>query len=266
VPRHPKDPTNPITRLRKALSTPQFDVTRKIFAERYRLPLDSITALERGTYRLNNEMAVRISSATGVSFTSLFLNQEPLRDWKGRVVTPETGPPSKPLDESHIESAKLFLGAAIEATRHAKGRATTRDRSAEFYGMFLAFLSRAVHELDVDEPFRKLLPKISAKSSDENSKSAVSLLRKKQIKEAEIDVLGETLPAKDADRLKRFLTDQESPESKRLSHTPAEVERLIGLQRRAYSRLAKKHAIKYDEMNWKPVEELIHRLALEKLG
>src|SRR6476646_1724841 len=108
MPRNAKNPNNPITRLREALSTPNSTVTRKLFCERYGFPLDSITALERGSYRLNRETAQRIASATGVSFRSLLLNQEPLRAWDNSLVTPATKPPSVPLREKEVEKMRFF--------------------------------------------------------------------------------------------------------------------------------------------------------------
>jgi hypothetical protein len=166
VPRRPKDPNNVITRLREALSSPTFSVTRECFCARYGFSLDSITALERGTYRLTREMAQRIALATGVSSASLLLNsaspllnrhRQPLLDWDNKPVTSETKPPARPVSEKEIQDMRFFLKAAIEAAKQSKVRGRLKDRSTEFSIMLREWIQRTIRDLGAEESFWKLL-------------------------------------------------------------------------------------------------------------
>jgi hypothetical protein len=148
MPRSPKYPDNPVTRLRAALSTETFKLTRVLFAKRCGLSLDSLTAVERGKYRLSREMAQRLEFATGVSAASLILNSKPLMAWNGTVFNAETTPPSGALTDKDIRRARYLLDSALQAAG-----ATKCNRARQFVIMFEEWLARAVVDLDCGEPF-----------------------------------------------------------------------------------------------------------------
>jgi hypothetical protein len=141
-----------VTRLRAALSTETFKLTRELFAKRYGFSLNSIRAIERGKYRLSREMAQRIELATGVSAASLLLNKGPLEAWDGTAFTKETGPPSRPIGDEDIRDAIFLLESALAASGLSSKKAAP-DRSREFIIMFQEWLSVAVTDLDCGEAF-----------------------------------------------------------------------------------------------------------------
>jgi hypothetical protein len=270
-------------------------MTRKRFCEKYGFPLDSITALERGKYSLNREMAQRIASATGVSFGSLLLNQTPLLDWNNSPVTPATRPPSTPLSEKEAQDMRFFLKAATEATKQSKARRGRIDRSTEFGIMFREWIMRAVHDLGAEEPFWGLLfgswtefepdektlhqfnPNVlhlsrtsSQLPSGSQSMSAYRDMwskRNDQLQSAEKDVVCEALPKKDRAKLREYLDEQDQPNSRRTTRTPKQVEELLALHQAAHFKLAEKHGMKYEpDVDVQPLISLIHHLALKKLA
>jgi hypothetical protein len=96
MPRRAQNPHNVLTRLRRQLSTPEHTVTREELAQRTRIPLGSIKALESGRYSLTNELVLKISLAIPVSPYDLFRGDaDPLRDFTGKPLTAD----SKGLEE-----------------------------------------------------------------------------------------------------------------------------------------------------------------------
>jgi DNA-binding XRE family transcriptional regulator len=98
MPRAPKNPNNPITRLRRQLSSPSQPFTRQMFADRYGFSVETLKAVETGRYRLTVEFAIKISVAVGVSASCLLANGDPLVDWHGNPITSETKPALRDLN------------------------------------------------------------------------------------------------------------------------------------------------------------------------
>jgi hypothetical protein len=136
------------------LSTPTLTVTRRRFSERYGFSLDSVTAIERGTYRLGMPMARRIQQLTGVSAGSLIRGDDPLCAWDGSMFTAETRPPKGALDEAGRKNLVILITKALLASKSAKYNV---DRSAEFYVMFLQWLEKAMRDVGAEKSFWKRL-------------------------------------------------------------------------------------------------------------
>lgn len=293
MPRPPKDPSNPLTRLREALSTPNYTVTRKAFCERYGFPFDSVTALERGTYKLTREMAQRVASAVGVTSGSLLLNQQPLRAWDGSPVSPSTQPPAMPVSESDLQDMRFFLAAAIKASGRSVVRGKEKDRSTEFFIMFKEWLMSAMHDLGAEKRFwnslcfswlefqpdeRTILqfnPNVLHLSrtgsqlpvGSESLKTYFALWNKRRalFEQAKIDVQCEALPKARAAKLRPFLekVSRLKPNHPKLSAT--KLEESVALAKLAHTNLARKHNVDYGPGS-KPIRDLIDRLAREKLA
>jgi hypothetical protein len=149
MPRKPKDPNNPITKLRRQLSTSNQPLTRQMFAERYGFSADTLKALETGKYKLSPRIAVKIGVAVGVDARSLLKNEDPFLTWKGQPVTPDTKPALRDVDLNSNRRLEFLVKAAFQAARkHPKG-----DRSALFVLLFDYWLADVMVELDVAWPF-----------------------------------------------------------------------------------------------------------------
>jgi DNA-binding XRE family transcriptional regulator len=149
MPRTPKDPNNPITKLRRQLSTANQPLTRQMFAERYGFSAETLKALETGRYKLTNGVAMKIGVAVGVDISSLLKNQDPLLDWNGQPVTPNTKPALRELNLNANSRLDYLINAGFNAARkHPKG-----DRSALFVLLFDYWLADTMIELDVPREF-----------------------------------------------------------------------------------------------------------------
>jgi hypothetical protein len=116
-----------------------------MFAQRYGFSVETLKALETGRYKLSQGVALKIAVAVGVDAKSLLDNQEPLLDWEGQRVTPDTKPALRHLDLNANERLGFLITAAFEAARkHPKG-----DRSALFVLLFDYWLADVMTELDV---------------------------------------------------------------------------------------------------------------------
>jgi DNA-binding XRE family transcriptional regulator len=145
MPRRPKDPNNPITKLRRQLSNPNQPLTRQMFADRYGFSAETLKALETDRYKLSQDVALKIAVAVGVDAKSLLGNQEPLLDWNGQPVTPDTKPALRHLNLNANSRLDFLINAAFNAARkHPKG-----DRSALFVLLFDYWLADVMAELDV---------------------------------------------------------------------------------------------------------------------
>lgn len=80
-------PENALVRLRKALSTPEEEMTRKAFSRKTGIPVPSLRDLESGRYRLTVGTAMRITFVTGVHWESLLRGDDPLQDLTGAPFT-----------------------------------------------------------------------------------------------------------------------------------------------------------------------------------
>lgn len=78
-----KNPANPLTRLRKALSTPTQEMTRAIFSKKVGIPEATIKAIETGKFKISDKNAAQIASVTKVNPKCLMDPSLPLTDYMG---------------------------------------------------------------------------------------------------------------------------------------------------------------------------------------
>jgi hypothetical protein len=270
MPRLPKNPDHPLTRLRKILSTPNRTVTRRRFAERYGFSLDSVTAIERGIYRLGMPMARRIQESTGVSAGSLIRGEDPLRAWDGSTFTAETRPPKGTLDEAGRKNLVVLITKALSASESAKYNV---DRSAEFYVMFLQWLETAMRDIRAEESFwerlfeswlelepdetlrRQLFPTLWEEGEErkppqirrENAFRNAYQDRVNRIKAKRIEILVEQLELKPRrQELRSYLIWRDFKKGPTKYLDPKEVERAVVLEGTALHRFAESKNIPCD--------------------
>jgi hypothetical protein len=291
MPRLPKNPDHPLTRLRKILSTPTFTVTRRHFAEHYGFSLDSVTAIERGIYRLGMPMARRIQESTGVSAGSLILGEDPLRAWDGSTFTAETRPPKGTLDEAGRKNLVILITKALSASESAK---YNEDRSAEFYVMFLQWLETAMRdiraeesfwkrlfeswlELEPDDTMRHLLFPTLMEGGEERKPTQIRRAdafltayqdRVNRIEAQRIEILVEQLESEPRRKeLRSYLSWRSFKKGPTQYLDPKKVERALELERTALDRFAESKNIPRDaEHGWCDAElevEAMIRLAVE---
>jgi transcriptional regulator with XRE-family HTH domain len=75
-----KNANHPLVRLRRQLSSPDDEVTRKDLAKRTGIPEPTLRDIERGKYRITPEVAIKVSFATKVDPRSLLAGDDPLLD------------------------------------------------------------------------------------------------------------------------------------------------------------------------------------------
>jgi hypothetical protein len=149
MPRKPKDPNNPVTKLRRQLSTPNQPLTRDMFAKRYGFSVETLKALETGRYRLTRDFAIKVGVAVGVDPISLLENRDPLVDWHGKPITSETKPALRHLDLNANARLQYLVRAGFAAAKkHPRG-----DRSALYVVLFDFWLAEVVMELEILWPF-----------------------------------------------------------------------------------------------------------------
>jgi hypothetical protein len=149
MPRTPKDPNNPITKLRRQLSTPHQAVTRQMFGKHYGFSAETLKALETGRYKLSERVALKIAVAVGVDADSLLKNQDPLLDWHGNPVTPNTKPRLRKLNLNANHRLDYLINAAFNAARkHPNG-----DQSPLFVLLFDYWLADTMVEMGVLKEF-----------------------------------------------------------------------------------------------------------------
>src|SRR5215831_7355654 len=78
-----KNPEHPLTRLRKALSTPSQEMTRALFSKRVGIPESTIKAIETGKFKLSDKNAAQIASVEKVDPKCLMDPSLPLADSLG---------------------------------------------------------------------------------------------------------------------------------------------------------------------------------------
>ena len=78
-----KNPEHPITRLRKALSTPTQEMTRTLFSKKVGIPEATIKAIETGKFKVSDKNAGQIASVTKVDPKCLMDPSLPLTDYMG---------------------------------------------------------------------------------------------------------------------------------------------------------------------------------------
>ena len=147
--RPPKNPTNALTRLRKAISTPSQIVTREILAERVGLSAPTIRDIETGRFQMTEAVARRIMLATGVSMRSLLANDDPLKDVGGKPLSPKSTVLSE-LDYQQERSMFDMLTTSLLAAKEKK-------RSSIFYLLFSEWLSQAVDIIGATSTMKRAL-------------------------------------------------------------------------------------------------------------
>jgi DNA-binding XRE family transcriptional regulator len=78
-----KNPEHPLTRLRKALSTPTQEMTRALFSRKVGIPEATIKAIETGKFKLSDKNAAQIASVTKVHPKCLTDPSLPITDYMG---------------------------------------------------------------------------------------------------------------------------------------------------------------------------------------
>jgi hypothetical protein len=78
-----KYPEHPLTRLRKALSTPTQEMTRALFSKKVGIPEATIKAIETGKFKLSDKNAAQIASVTKVHPRCLTDPSLPITDYMG---------------------------------------------------------------------------------------------------------------------------------------------------------------------------------------
>jgi transcriptional regulator with XRE-family HTH domain len=117
-----KDANHPLVRLRRVLSTPSDEVTRKDLAKRTGIPETSLRDIETGRYKITPEVATTIAYATGVDPRSLLAGDDPLLDHRGQPLSKDT--PGAPryywwLRETQEVRRQLF-SALLDAAEEKK--------------------------------------------------------------------------------------------------------------------------------------------------
>jgi transcriptional regulator with XRE-family HTH domain len=122
VGRPAKNQNHPVTRLRKALSTPNDEVTREDLANRCGIPAPSLRDIETGKYQLTHEVALKLAYATGVDYDSLIRGDDPLMDMIGNPLNPES--PSCLADAwtpENTQSLETLFSCILKAAEKKKG-------------------------------------------------------------------------------------------------------------------------------------------------
>src|SRR5438445_6877137 len=103
-----KNPNHPLTRLRRILSTPNHEVTRRDLAKRTGIPEASLKDIETGVYKMTREVAMRVSLATGVDPESLMLGDAQLWDVHDLPFTRASKKPQARSEELAASISLLF--------------------------------------------------------------------------------------------------------------------------------------------------------------
>ena len=117
-----RNPTHILARLRNQLSTDAHQVTRKELAKIAGIPQTSLRDIELGKFKMTEEVATRLSYATGVNPRSLLAGEDPLLDFGGQPLTNE----SYRLPEviwarpEHREMEEQLFASVMDAAREKK--------------------------------------------------------------------------------------------------------------------------------------------------
>jgi DNA-binding XRE family transcriptional regulator len=128
-----KNPEHPLTRLRKALSTPTQEMTRALFSKKVGIPEATIKAIETGKFKISDKNAAQIASVTGVDPKCLMDSSLPLEDpfgiglYKGGVK-----PLALYLGDEYLDIKELFC-TSVEV-------AEEKNKRAVFFFLFQRWL------------------------------------------------------------------------------------------------------------------------------
>lgn len=103
-----KNPANPLTRLRKALSTPTQEMTRAIFSKKVGIPEATIKAIETGKFKISDKNAAQIASVTKVDPKCLMDLSLPLTDYLGVPLEGQTKPFAAYFEDEFFDIKALF--------------------------------------------------------------------------------------------------------------------------------------------------------------
>jgi DNA-binding XRE family transcriptional regulator len=115
-----KNPEHPLTRLRKALSTPTHEMTRALFSKRVGIPEATIKAIETGKFKLSDKNAAQIATVTKVDPQCLMDPSLPLTDYMG---FPLDGYPVAALFGEDFLDIKALVDTALEVAEEKQKQA-----------------------------------------------------------------------------------------------------------------------------------------------
>jgi DNA-binding XRE family transcriptional regulator len=115
-----KNPEHPLTKLRKALSTPSQQMTRALFSKKVGIPETTIKAIETGKFKISDKNAAQIASVTKVNPKCLMDPSLPLTDYLG---VPLTGQPFADFLGDEYLDVKALFDTAFEVAEE-KGKQT----------------------------------------------------------------------------------------------------------------------------------------------
>jgi DNA-binding XRE family transcriptional regulator len=119
-----KNRNHPIVRLRKALSTPNQEMTREMLAKKVGVPVTSLRDLELERYKLTPEVALKISFATGVDYESLLRGDDPLLDLAGDPLSSKSKTwLNDAWGSKDRRTYEVLLGCLLKAAEKKKGLA-----------------------------------------------------------------------------------------------------------------------------------------------
>jgi transcriptional regulator with XRE-family HTH domain len=140
--------------LRRALSTPHDEVTRKDLSNRTGIPEASIKDIETGVYKMTPDVAMRVSLGTGVDPDSLMRGDEQLRDVLDLPLTRASKKPQAlGWSEELTESISLLFVAILTAAKE-------KNALRQFHFLFDAWISEIVPALRIENEVFKQLNKI----------------------------------------------------------------------------------------------------------
>jgi hypothetical protein len=128
-----KNPEHPLTRLRKALSTPTQEMTRTLFSKKVGIPEPTIKAIETGKFKISEKNAAQISSATKIDPNCLMDPSLPLTDYLG---FPLEGYPVAALLGEEFVDVKALVETALKV-------AEEKGKKAVFLFSFQQWLEEA---------------------------------------------------------------------------------------------------------------------------
>jgi transcriptional regulator with XRE-family HTH domain len=156
--RPPKHHTNPVIRLRQALSIPGEEMTRELLSKRSGISPSTVRDIERGRFELTLDSAWKLAHATGVHPVSLILGKDPLLDWEGRPVDSSSkGRFEKLWGSGHMkrETHEKIFSCLMRAAEN-KGPASALLVSSSFVRWLRETWKAADLEKDVFDEFTKL--------------------------------------------------------------------------------------------------------------
>jgi transcriptional regulator with XRE-family HTH domain len=113
MPRRAKDPNHPLERLRRQLSTPNFYMTRAHLAQRAGVAEVTLRDIELKKFKLTSDVAIKIGIATEADPASLISGDDPIRDFVGNPLTPDSPKGAKPPKDI-VEGLRQLFEAALE--------------------------------------------------------------------------------------------------------------------------------------------------------